>query len=92
MANEKFADEKFVFIFSDANLQRYGISPKRFARALTCRDSHNVKSFVIFIASFDNEAQEIQNQLPNGRAFSCFDTKDLPIIFKEIFTSNVLNN
>lgn len=83
------ADERFVFVFSDANLQRYGIPPESLGRALMSQEKQ-VKAFVIFIASFDNEAQQLIERLPPGRAYACFDTGKLPQVFKQIFASNVL--
>lgn len=48
------ADEYFVIVLSDANLERYGISSARFAQALTINPQ--VNAFTIFIGSLGNQA------------------------------------
>ena len=47
------ADEHFVIVLSDANLERYGISPDRFARALT--SNPQVHAFAIFIGPLGDQ-------------------------------------
>lgn len=49
------ADEHFVIVLSDANLERYGISPDRFAQALT--SNSQVHAFAIFIGSLGDQAE-----------------------------------
>jgi len=49
------ADEHFVIILSDANLDRYGIRPKKLAEILTMND--DVNAYVIFIGSLGDQAQ-----------------------------------
>lgn len=49
------ADEHFVVVLSDANLERYGIRPERFARVLT--SDPQVNAFAIFIGSFGDQAE-----------------------------------
>ncbi|KAI0236153.1 von Willebrand factor A domain-containing protein 8 [Lamellibrachia satsuma] len=82
------ADEHFVIVLSDANFDRYGIPPKRFADILTAND--DVNAYVIFIGSLGDQAQVLMNKMPSGRAFLCMDTKDLPQILQQIFTSTML--
>lgn len=48
------ADEHFVVVLSDANLERYGIQPERFARVLT--SDPQVNAFAIFIGSLGDQA------------------------------------
>lgn len=48
------ADEYFVIVLSDANLERYGIQPSRFAQVLTT--NAQVNAFAIFIGSLGNQA------------------------------------
>lgn len=48
------SDESIVVVLSDANLDRYGISPERFARLLT--SNANVNSYAIFIGSLGDQA------------------------------------
>lgn len=47
------ADDRFLFVISDANLRRYGISPRTLGNVLISKDS--VHASAIFIASFDDE-------------------------------------
>ncbi|XP_063703631.1 von Willebrand factor A domain-containing protein 8 [Culicoides brevitarsis] len=81
-------DEALVVVLSDANLARYGISPKRFGEALMTNPK--VQAYVVFIGSLDKEAEIIKREMPAGRSFICMDTKDLPQIMKTIFESSVL--
>ena len=53
ITNEE-ADEHFVICLSDANLARYGISPKSFSNVLTSND--DVNAYVIFIGSLGDQA------------------------------------
>lgn len=84
------SDESIVVILSDANLQRYGISPKELSLALTSQEP-KVQAYAIFIGSLANEAELITRILPAGRGFVCMDLAELPKILKQIFTSSVLN-
>ncbi|ELU02005.1 hypothetical protein CAPTEDRAFT_192877 [Capitella teleta] len=84
------ADEHFVIVLSDANLDRYGIRPKHFAEILTSNE--DVNAYVIFIGSLGNQANVIAKQMPAGRAFLCMDTKNLPQILQQIFTSTMLSS
>lgn len=49
------ADEHFVVVLSDANLERYGIQPERFAQVLT--SDPQVNAFAIFIGSLGDQAE-----------------------------------
>ncbi|DAZ99802.1 TPA: hypothetical protein N0F65_001311 [Lagenidium giganteum] len=84
------AEDYFVFVVSDANLERYNISPKKLGRQLVVNP--RVKANVIFIASFANEADRILRELPAGRGHVCLDTTDLPRLFKKMFTTAFGNN
>ncbi|XP_028971690.2 von Willebrand factor A domain-containing protein 8 isoform X4 [Esox lucius] len=84
------ADERFVVVLSDANLERYGITPERFARALT--SDPQVNAFAIFIGSLGDQADRLQRTLPAGRSFIAMDTKHIPQILQQIFTSTVLSS
>ncbi|CAK8678183.1 unnamed protein product [Clavelina lepadiformis] len=81
-------DEYFVIVLSDANLERYGIRPSRFTEALT--SDEEVNAFVIFIGSLGDQAEKLKKQLPSGRSFVCMDTKNIPQILQQIFTSTLL--
>uniref|UniRef100_A0A673I9E9 VWFA domain-containing protein n=1 Tax=Sinocyclocheilus rhinocerous TaxID=307959 RepID=A0A673I9E9_9TELE len=91
LAHEE-ADEHFVIVLSDANLERYGISPDRFARALT--SNPQVNAFAIFIGSLGDQADRLmlQRTLPAGRSFVAMDTKQIPQILQQIFTSTMLSS
>ncbi|XP_054831079.1 von Willebrand factor A domain-containing protein 8 [Eublepharis macularius] len=84
------ADEYFVIVLSDANLERYGIPPARLAQALTINPQ--VNAFTIFIGSLGNQAGRLQRTLPAGRAFIAMDTKEIPQILQQIFTSTMLSS
>nr|XP_031540570.1 von Willebrand factor A domain-containing protein 8 [Vicugna pacos] len=84
------ADEYFVIVLSDANLSRYGIHPARFAQILT--SNPQVNAFAIFIGSLGDQATRLQRTLPAGRSFVALDTKDIPQILQQIFTSTMLSS
>jgi MoxR-like ATPase len=82
-------DEYFVFVFSDANLGRYGIKPSAIKEELL-RD-RRVGAYILFIASAGDDAHKIRTELPLGKAHVCLDTASLPVTFKQIFASNIGN-
>ncbi|KAM4700318.1 von Willebrand factor A domain-containing protein 8 [Discoglossus pictus] len=84
------ADEYFVIVLSDANLERYGIPASRFAQALTVNPQ--VNAFAIFIGSLGDQADRLQRTLPAGRSFVAMDTKQIPQILQQIFTSTLLSS
>uniref|UniRef100_A0A665V668 von Willebrand factor A domain-containing protein 8 n=1 Tax=Echeneis naucrates TaxID=173247 RepID=A0A665V668_ECHNA len=84
------ADEHFVVVLSDANLERYGIRPERFAQVLT--SDPQVNAFAIFIGSLGDQAERLQKTLPAGRSFVAMDTKHIPQILQQIFTSTMLSS
>lgn len=84
----KEADEKFVIILSDANLDRYGIRPSQFAEIMTEDESVNV--FAIFIGSLGDQAASLKKRLPSGKAFVCKRTDEIPQILQQIFTSTIV--
>ncbi|EHB13051.1 hypothetical protein GW7_03251 [Heterocephalus glaber] len=84
------ADEYFVIVLSDANLSRYGIHPSKFAQILT--SNPQVNAFAIFIGSLGDQAARLQRTLPAGRSFIAMDTKDIPQILQQIFTSTMLSS
>ncbi|KAL4221611.1 von Willebrand factor A domain-containing protein 8 [Mactra antiquata] len=83
------ADERFLIILSDANFDRYGISPARFGQILQADE--NVNAYAIFIGSLGDQAVRLTKQLPMGHSFICMDTKNLPQILQQIFTSTMLS-
>ncbi|CAL4081731.1 unnamed protein product, partial [Meganyctiphanes norvegica] len=82
------ADEKFVILLSDANLERYGIHPRSLTNILT--SDPNVNTFAIFIGSLGNQADRLTQALPAGRSFVCLNLKSLPQIMQSIFTSAIV--
>ena len=48
------ADERFVVVLSDANFDRYGISPRRFSALLT--SDPTVNAYAVFIGSLGDQA------------------------------------
>ncbi|XP_053732319.1 von Willebrand factor A domain-containing protein 8 [Synchiropus splendidus] len=84
------ADEHFVVVLSDANLERYGIRPEHFAQVLT--SDPQVHAFAIFIGSLGDQAERLQKTLPAGRSFVAMDTKQIPQILQQIFTSTMLSS
>lgn len=58
------ADEHFLVVLSDANLERYGIRPERFANVLT--SDPEVNAFVIFIGSLGDQAERWAGGMGNG--------------------------
>jgi len=78
------ADERFVFVISDANLARYRIDPADLGRIMLTRS--NVRTYVLFVA---DEGDLALAKLPAGRAFVCRDTRRLVGAFKDVFASGV---
>jgi hypothetical protein len=79
--------DRYVFVVSDANFDRYGISPKFLAKAMT--KDKRVKVHFILIASLADEAERIAKALPTGHAHICFDTNSIPTVLKKILTSTI---
>uniref|UniRef100_A0A1I8FUD4 von Willebrand factor A domain-containing protein 8 n=1 Tax=Macrostomum lignano TaxID=282301 RepID=A0A1I8FUD4_9PLAT len=82
------ADERFLVVFSDANLDRYGIHPKQLSRALT--QDARVTACAIFLGTLGNQATFLRESLPSGHAFVCLDNASLPHILQQFFTSTLL--
>jgi hypothetical protein len=83
------ADERFVFVFSDANLRRYGIPPAALGKALKADPA--VNAYALFIASLGKEADELKQAMPPGRAFTVMDLAALPATFQAIFANAALS-
>lgn len=77
--------DRYVFVVSDANFERYGISPRHLAKVMTKDD--RVKVHLILIASLYDEANRIAKALPSGRVHLCYESTSLPAIFKSILAS-----
>lgn len=85
---EEDSDESIVVILSDANLQRYGISPTKLANTLMGQEK--VSAYAIFIGGLGDQAERLTKSLPAGRGFVCTDLSKLPQILKQIFSASVL--
>ena len=83
------ADDYFVFLISDANLEGYGVS----ADALTAALMSNpvVHSHVVFISE-PHVAEEMQLRMPHGRAHCVLDNEELPLLLKDLFSRALLNS
>ena len=90
MARHTDADERFVFLLSDANLERYGIRPSDLARELTANPK--VHAHAIFLSSMGGAAERLKDALPPGRSSVCLDAADLPAAFRSLLTAGVLND
>jgi len=75
--------EGYNFIFSDANFDRYDISVSEIKKSMISQDDR-INSFMIMIASIEEEANKIVKSLPVGSAHTCFNSNDLPTVFKNI--------
>lgn len=82
-------DEGTVICLSDANLARYGIDPRQLGKIIEAGSQRGVKAYMIFIASFGQEADDIRKYLPVGRSYMCMETSDLPRVVRDILTSQV---
>ena len=82
------ADEAFVFLLSDANLQRYGIRPTHLRAALA--SNPKVHAHAIFLSSLGGEAERLRAALPPGAASVCLEASELPRAIRSAFTAGVL--
>eukprot|EP00977_Amphora_coffeiformis_P014936 scaffold4262_cov169-Amphora_coffeaeformis.AAC.5 len=73
-----------VLIISDANLKRYRIDPMDVSNLLRIEGVH---AHFILIGSLGEEAEKLARSIPNERAQVCLDSKDLPVIVKNIVAS-----
>ena len=80
---QEAGDDYLVFLFSDANLGRYGISPTAFSAAM--RGDGRSQGYCIFIAE-PGAAEWMVDELPFGRGFVVLDVDKLPQTFSEILT------
>ena len=92
--SSKLGDDKnangTVICLSDANLARYGIDPRSIAKIIESGAQKGVKVYIVFIASFGEEAKAITRALPAGSGYVCMETSELPKAVREILSSGVL--
>ncbi|CAE7027981.1 unnamed protein product [Symbiodinium natans] len=86
----KSADEYYVFVVSDADLARYGISPATWNKILM--QDQRVNAYVILISSNTDEAETIKSGLTPGHGFVCDDNDLLAVTFKQVFSATMLRN
>lgn len=85
----KEGDDYFVFLVSDANLGQYGVSPRSIANVMM--QDKRVSTYAIFIAG-KGDAEYLMSALPLGHGFTVTNTKMLPKVFKDIFTSSLISS
>jgi hypothetical protein len=78
--------ETHVFLLSDANFERYNISPKSVAAIMD--KERGVNAHLILLASLGSEAQDIKQQL-GERVSICMSTQELPKVFERLLSSSV---
>eukprot|EP01064_Diplonema_japonicum_P007129 TRINITY_DN1484_c1_g3_i2.p1 TRINITY_DN1484_c1_g3~~TRINITY_DN1484_c1_g3_i2.p1 ORF type:complete len:1838 (+),score=402.93 TRINITY_DN1484_c1_g3_i2:53-5515(+) len=86
-ATHGVSDEKIVLAFSDANMDRYGITSEGLEKAL--RAGKNVHSSIFFLTSSDGEAERITSKITPGLAYIALDLKNLPTMIKTVFTNSL---
>jgi len=79
-----------VICLSDANLARYGIDPRQLGKIIENGRQKGVKAYLVFIASFGEEARAIKQALPAGSGYICMETNELPKAVRDILSSGVL--
>ena len=81
------ADEQLVLAFSDANLDRYGITPAALEQALSFdKATHRT---IFFLASSDGEAERITQKVSPGHAYTVLDMQMLPTLIKSVFSHSL---
>ena len=82
------ADDYFVFLISDANLEGYGVSAENLALALT--SDPVVNAYAVFIAE-PEVAKEMTERMPSGRAHLVLENDGMPMLLKDIFSRALLS-
>ena len=75
------ADEYAVFLFSDANLDQYGIGARELEEMLALDE--RVRVFIIFIGSMGDQAAKLVQLLPADRVFMALQTSEIPRIVRD---------
>lgn len=84
------ADDRIVLAFSDANLDRYGITPMQLNEVIMYRQtSDKINTHIVFIASFGDQAIQLVNGVIPGHATVATDLKKLPHIIKEFMIAKL---
>lgn len=82
------ADEYFVFLLSDANLDQYGIQPADLKYLLDM--DQRVNLFILFIGTMGRQAEMLRAALPQDKVFVTLNTSDIPKVLKRVFLSSIL--
>lgn len=88
-SQDQTADDRLVFLLSDANLGRYGIHPSSISAAL--QSDPSVTGHAIFVAE-PSAAEWLAAEMPPGRGFSALDASSLVKTLKQAFESAVLRD
>jgi len=83
------ADEHFVFVVSDADLERYGITPSAWNTLLIAEPKCH--SYAILISQNESEGERIIAGIAPGRAYVCEKTEELASTFMAIFKHAMLD-
>ena len=76
---------RFCFVITDANFAMYGIAAEDVAKAMTT--DPKVAVHLILIASLQDEAERLAKSFPQNRVHICYQSTDLPVLFRNILTS-----
>lgn len=78
---------RYCFVITDANFDMYGIAAEDVAKAMTT--DPKVAVHLIMIASLQEEAERLAQALPANRVHICYQSTDLPALFRNILTSTL---
>jgi len=84
------ADEYFVFVVSDADMTRYGITAEDWDKRLM--QNPKVNAYVLLITSNLHDAEQIREGLSPGHGFVIDKNERLPVTFKQVFQTTMLRN
>jgi len=82
-------EDRLVLAFSDANLDRYGITSKQLTESVVYRKADKVSTYLFFIASFGDQARKLVDGIPPGHAAVITELHRLPFIIKEFMIANL---
>lgn len=85
------ADDRFVFAFSDANFERYGLTAQALGKAMNSQgpgSADEVRCMLFLLATFEDEALTMANSLPD-QVRLCLDPRTLPSELRQEFASRM---
>jgi hypothetical protein len=82
------ADDYFVVLLSDANLDQYNISAEDLSGLINA--DPRVHVFILFIGTLGDQAEKYMDEMPPGHVFLCLDTKQIPKVLQQVFTSALM--